>query len=77
MKSSMETSMTNMVLYNSKGQLQKYRDTNEIFNAYYPERLQGYVNRKKYQTDKLTSEKNILEDKVKYIKLIPRKKDYY
>ena len=70
MKTSTETNMKNMVLYNNNGVLQKFKDTTEIINDFYEARLEGYKKRKISQIEKLTLEKNILEDRVKFIKLI-------
>ena len=69
-KSSADTNIKNMVLYNSKGVLTRYNDTVEIIEDFYGDRLKGYEDRRERQIQELEKESNILQDKVKFIELI-------
>lgn len=67
LKTSSETNVRNMVLYDCEGRLQKYADADEIIDEYYPARLIGYVERREMLLRKLREESNILVDRVKFI----------
>lgn len=67
MKSSMETNTRNMVLYDSRGKLRKFRHSGEIIEDYFDARIKGYVDRRLLLIRNLMDESNILEDRVKFI----------
>ena len=67
MKSSSNTNTRNMVLYSSDGIIKKFTDTNDIINDFFNSRLIGYIDRRDHRLKQLEEEKNILEDKVKFI----------
>mgnify|MGYP000259438187 CR=1 FL=1 len=60
-------SLTNMHLYNNKGQIHKYKNVNEIFDEFYKERYSLYVKRKENQLNKLNNELMILKSKMRFI----------
>ncbi len=66
-KSSMDTNMKNMVLYDSERVIRKFTNTNEIIDEFFKSRLMGYIKRRDNKLKNLEEEKNILEDKVKFI----------
>lgn len=70
LKSSRETNIKNMVLYNADKKLKKYKNISDILEEFYHIRLGVYEKRRLYLIDELTREINILEDKYKYIELI-------
>jgi DNA topoisomerase-2 len=63
------TSLTisNMVLYNSSGCIQRYTSPEEILEEYYTVRLQKYEERKKYLVDKMEMECRKLSNQVRFI----------
>ena len=66
-KSSRDTDIKNMVLYDSNNLLRKFQNTNEIIDEFFTSRFEIYVERRQYRLKQLELEKNILEDKVKFI----------
>ena len=60
-------SLTNMHLYNNKGQIVKYNSLNDIYDEFYEERYALYVKRKKYILSNLSNDLLILESKVRFI----------
>jgi len=60
-------SLTNMHLYNNKGQVTKYNSINEMYDEFYEERYALYVKRKKYILRNLSNELLILQSKVRFI----------
>ncbi len=67
MKTSMETNTRNMVLYDKDGIIRKFKDTCEIIDDFFVGRLEMYVKRREYLLTKLEMDRNILQDKVKFI----------
>jgi DNA topoisomerase-2 len=67
MKSSSETSIRNMVVYDSSNTIRKFNNVLDIIEDYFDARLQGYVDRREMLIKQLQDECNILEDKVKFI----------
>ncbi len=67
LKTCSNTSTKNMVLYDSNGDIKRFHDTNEIIDDFFSARLVGYIDRRDYQLNRLVEDKNILEDKVKFI----------
>ena len=59
--------LSNMVLFNTNGQLHKYESVNDILQEFYQERLQLYATRKKHQIHSLTHDLTILQNKVRFI----------
>jgi len=59
---------TNMYLFDEKQQLKKYSTVEAIIDRYYPVRLEGYENRKKYQLKILERKMNVLNMKARFIK---------
>lgn len=71
LKSAITTS--NMILYNTKNDITKYKSVNDIMKEYFNERLRIYEIRKKEYLKKLENDLNIIKYKVKYIKDIINK----
>eukprot|EP00929_Paragymnodinium_shiwhaense_P102166 TRINITY_DN6534_c0_g3_i1.p1 TRINITY_DN6534_c0_g3~~TRINITY_DN6534_c0_g3_i1.p1 ORF type:complete len:1400 (-),score=473.90 TRINITY_DN6534_c0_g3_i1:115-4203(-) len=67
-------SETNMVLYNHKGQIQKYKTPLEIMQEFGKLRLKFYDIRKKYLISKLTIERDLLYNRARFIGMIIAKK---
>jgi DNA topoisomerase-2 len=65
---SLNTSTSNMHLYNSSGYITKYNNPNKIIDEYYDIRLEFYDKRKTYLLDKMQREMDILTNKYKFIK---------
>ena len=61
-------SISNMYLFNSKCQIQKYKSAIEIIKYFYEERLPLIERRKKNMLDELTHDINIKENKIRFIK---------
>ena len=61
------TGYTNMHLYNNKGIVQKYDNTDEIMTEFYFVRLAYYQKRKDYILEQLKRELNIFESKIRFI----------
>jgi len=59
---------TNMVLFNAKGQIKKYKDVEEIQEEFFKHCLQFYKERKEKVLENLKKCCNIRQNKVKYIK---------
>tara|TARA_B110000967_G_C18874735_1_gene557645 strand:- start:688 stop:2487 length:1800 start_codon:yes stop_codon:yes gene_type:complete len=60
-------SYNNIHLYNSKCQIKKYDNVNDIFDEFYEIRYELYVKRKEYQLSNLNNELNILKSKMRFI----------
>ena len=60
-------SLTNMHLYNNKGQIVKYNSLNDIYDEFYEERYALYVKRKEYILSNLSNDLLILESKIRFI----------
>ena len=58
---------SNMVLFNTKGQLHRYNSVEEILLEYFDLRMEFYIKRKQYLTSKLKMECDVLENRVRYI----------
>jgi len=65
---------TNMVLFDSTGKINKYRNALEIVDAFAALRLKYYDRRRKYLIDKLTLERDLLSNRARFIHLIVTKK---
>merc|ERR1712190_33775 len=65
---------TNMVLFDSDGKIQKYKNVLEIVNEFAGVRLKYYKLRKEYLVDKLTLERDLLSNRARFIKMIIEKK---
>merc|ERR1712190_495224 len=65
---------TNMVLFDSEGRIQKYKNVLEIMNEFAEIRLKMYKRRKEYLIDKLTLERDLLSNRARFIKMIIEKK---
>jgi DNA topoisomerase-2 len=61
---------SNMVAFNNKGHIHKYKDVNEIIDEYYEVRLNAYKARKEYLLKKLDELICELSAKYKFVKLI-------
>ena len=59
---------TNMHLFDSKQQLKKYKNVEDIIDIYYHYRYGIYIKRKEFQITKLKKEVKILSNKAKFIK---------
>lgn len=65
---------TNMVLFDHEGKIKKYKSTLEIMDEFATMRLKMYQLRKKHLIDKLTLERDLLNNRARFIKLIIEKK---
>merc|ERR1712048_1239081 len=65
---------TNMVLFDSDGKIQKYKNTLEIMNEFATVRMKYYKIRKEYLIHKLTLERDLLTNRARFIKMIIEKK---
>jgi DNA topoisomerase-2 len=60
-------SISNMYLFNEKGQITKYKNVSEILNAFYTIRLNGYDERKKVIVKNMTDDNELLKNKLRFI----------
>jgi len=67
-------SETNMVLFDSEGKIQKYKNPLQIMEEFARVRLKNYKIRKDYLVQKLTLERDLLSNRARFIKLIIEKK---
>merc|ERR1712187_853653 len=65
---------TNMVLLDSDGKIQKYKNTLEIMDEFATIRMKYYKIRKEYLIHKLTLERDLLTNRARFIKMIIEKK---
>merc|ERR1719191_2345755 len=63
-------SITNMVLFDAEGKIQKYESALDILKDFVNLRLNVYDKRKKYLISKLTREKEILSNKARFIIMV-------
>ena len=61
---------TNMHLYTVEGNVKKYKNYLEIVDDFFEERLKVYQKRKEYLLDKIYKEMLVLENKVRFIKMV-------
>lgn len=61
---------TNMHLYTVNGNVKKFKNYEEIIDEFYDERLKIYQVRKDYLLQKISKEMCILENKVRFIKMV-------
>ena len=62
-----KVNISNMVLYNAEGFLQKYHNANDILRDYFMVRHQTYIKRKEYQLKALEKELLVLNARVRFI----------
>lgn len=60
-------STTNMHAFDPQGKITKYNDVSEIMNTFFHVRLDFYTKRKAFLVDKLTSEFEKLDNKVRFV----------
>merc|ERR1719296_49800 len=65
---------TNMVLFNSEGKIVKYKNVLDIMDEFAKVRLKHYDMRKKYLIDKLTLERDLLNNRARFIAMVCAKK---
>merc|ERR1719356_253070 len=65
---------TNMVLFDSDGKIQKYKNALEIMDEFATVRMKYYKLRKEYLVHKLTLERDLLSNRARFIKMIIEKK---
>jgi len=65
---------TNMVLFDSEGRIQKYKNTMMIMEEFARVRMKYYKTRKEYLVQKLTLERDLLSNRARFIKMIIEKK---
>merc|ERR1719401_1983634 len=65
---------TNMFLFDSDGRIQKYKNPVEIMSEFAKVRMKYYVTRKEYLVHKLTLERDLLNNRARFIKMIIEKK---
>merc|ERR1719437_256841 len=63
-----------MVLFNHEGKIHKYKSPLEIMEEFANVRLKQYVIRKQYLIDKLTLERDLLNNRARFIAMIIAKK---
>lgn len=66
-------SVTNLVLFNSNGQLHKYKDVYEILEEFCRVRLEFYLHRKNYMLDKLHRDKVFMTNKLRFMKKVMKR----
>jgi len=62
--------ITNMMLFDKDGKIQKFNRVVDIFEDFTQLRLEMYAKRKKFMLSKLTRERNVLSDKARFIQLV-------
>lgn len=67
-------SETNMVLFDSEGKIQKYKNPAQILEEFATVRMKYYKIRKEYLIHKLTLERDLLNNRARFIKMIIEKK---
>mmetsp|Transcript_89770 Transcript_89770/g.187564 ORF Transcript_89770/g.187564 Transcript_89770/m.187564 type:complete len:1239 (+) Transcript_89770:165-3881(+) len=65
---------TNMVLFDSEGKIKKYKNTLDIMEEFATVRLKCYDLRKKYLINKLTLERDLLNNRARFILMIIQKR---
>mmetsp|Transcript_8373 Transcript_8373/g.19772 ORF Transcript_8373/g.19772 Transcript_8373/m.19772 type:complete len:1261 (+) Transcript_8373:26-3808(+) len=65
---------TNMVLFDHEGRITKFKSAKEIMQEFAKVRLKMYERRKSYLVQKLTLEKELLENRARFIAMIIAKK---
>jgi DNA topoisomerase-2 len=65
---------TNMVLFDSEGKIQKYKNPMQIMDEFGKVRMKHYKIRKEYLIHKLTLERDLLSNRARFIKMIIEKK---
>lgn len=70
MKLTSTISTSNMVAFDHQGRLQKFSSANDFIRAYYPVRLELYGKRKDYLLRILTQETTVLENKIRFVKMV-------
>jgi len=65
---------TNMVLFDSEGRIQKYKNPMAIMQEFAAVRMKYYKIRKDYLVQKLTLERDLLSNRARFIKMIIEKK---
>jgi len=65
---------TNMVLFDSEGKIQKYKNPMQIMEEFAKVRMKYYKIRKEYLIQKLTLERDLLSNRARFIKMIIEKK---
>lgn len=65
--------LTNLHAYTSKGNIQKFKNIDEIITEFYTVRLDGYYKRKQYLLKVYKHELDLISYKVKFIKEIIKK----
>merc|ERR1719183_3106130 len=65
---------TNMVLFDSEGRIQKYKNILQIMEEFCKVRMKYYKIRKDYLVQKLTLERDLLSNRARFIKMIIEKK---
>ena len=69
-KLSSTISLTNMVLFNSKGKIEKYKSVDDIIYEFYDIRLEYYEKRIAYMLQNMNSNLQILQNKARFIENI-------
>merc|ERR1719498_2147998 len=67
-------SETNMVLFDSEGKIQKYKNPTQILEEFATVRMKYYKIRKEHLIQKLTLERDLLNNRARFIKMIIEKK---
>jgi len=65
---------TNMVLFDAQGKIQKYKSPMQILEEFATVRMRYYKIRKEYLIQKLTLERDLLNNRARFIKMIIEKK---
>ena len=67
-------SLTNMVFFNPRGKLQRYKTVQEIILEFYQFRLPFFQKRKDYQIADIKKEMVVIDNKVRFIKMVVEEK---
>lgn len=68
--SSKNLSTTNMYLYNSRGQIQKYDTAIDIIKEFYHVRIEYFKKRKQYICQKLEEDMAVMQNKIRFIRAV-------
>lgn len=68
--SSKNLSTTNMYLYNSKGQIQKYDTAVDVIREFYKVRIEYFAKRKEHICKRLEEDMVIMQNKIRFIKSV-------
>ena len=65
-----KVSTSNMHLFQTNGIIKKFKNTTEIIDSFYIERLRLYGERKRHMLDDIQDQMNLLENKVRFLNAV-------